>query len=264
LQQSEAYAYFFRVRWPHGFVCPRCSHFAYFMITSRAAPLYQCRRCRHQTSLTAGTAMERSRTSLAIWAQALDALSKTHGLNAVQLSKQIGVSHKTAWTMLRRIREAIGRAELDSKLRGRTYLGLMFLGTRNLQPFVSHPQEHAVLLGSNIDHATGAPAVLKMLVVPPERLVRKQVVQDAVSSFVETHVHSESEEVVLLRRFALTIFSPLRKCFLRASAWLNTLFHGLGRKYLQSYLNEFCFRYNVESQGASLRDSLISVCLGKV
>ena len=43
----------FRWRWPNGFVCPRCEHTGHWRHQSRA--LYQCRRCRHQVSLTAGT-----------------------------------------------------------------------------------------------------------------------------------------------------------------------------------------------------------------
>jgi len=204
--------------------------------------------------------MERSRTPLAKWAQAFEALATSQGLNAAQLSKRIGVSHKIAWTMLRRIREAIGRVEADIKLSGRTHLGLMFLGTRNLQPFVPHPQEHAVLLGASVDPRTGRQTAIKLRVVPSDLLIRKRIDQDALSNFIETHVHPGADEVVWLRRFAPSDRSPIRSCFRQTAKWLYDLFHGLGRKYLQSYLDEYCFRHNVRASGMELKRALLSAC----
>lgn len=258
---SDAYEYFFKVRWPDGFVCPRCGHSAYYSIFTRSAPLYQCRRCRQQTSLTAGTVMERSRTSLVKWALAFHAISQGSGLNAKQLALRIAVSHKVAWTMLRRIRDAIGRAEAASKLRGRALLGLMFLGTRNLQPFVPHPQEHAVMLGVTLDRTSDVPVILKLHAVSPEQMVRKQLLPEATLHLANTLAHPEACEIVWLKRFASPLFPKLRQWFLKAADWLYKLFHGLGRKYLQSYLDEYCFRYNVSAAGKDLKQAFLAACL---
>ena len=55
----------FRWRWPNGFVCPRCEHTGHWRHQSRA--LYQCRRCRHQDSLTAGTILANTKLPLRTW-----------------------------------------------------------------------------------------------------------------------------------------------------------------------------------------------------
>ncbi|MFC5403069.1 transposase, partial [Cohnella soli] len=51
----------FHSRWPGGFVCPRCGCGRYYSIRSRHIPLFECADCNTQTSLTAGTILERTR-----------------------------------------------------------------------------------------------------------------------------------------------------------------------------------------------------------
>ena len=55
----------FRWRWPNGFVCPRCEHTGHWRHQSRA--LYQCRGCRHQVSLTAGTILASTKLPRRTW-----------------------------------------------------------------------------------------------------------------------------------------------------------------------------------------------------
>ena len=72
LQFTEAFpteeacrSYLFSRRWPNGFACPRCGGREYYHISTR--DLYECRYCRYQASLTAGTIMEKTRTPLMAW-----------------------------------------------------------------------------------------------------------------------------------------------------------------------------------------------------
>ena len=55
----------FKLRWPQGFACPICGCQEYYHVTKRK--LYQCKKCKHQTFLTAGTVMHNTRTSLLLW-----------------------------------------------------------------------------------------------------------------------------------------------------------------------------------------------------
>ena len=263
MRGSDAYAFFFQIRWPNGFVCPRCGHNAAYTVATRSAPLYQCRHCRHQTTLTAGTVMERSRTPLAKWAFAFSILASTNGVNAVELSNRIGVSHKTAWNMLRKIREAIGRIESERKLEGIVQAGLLFLGARNVQPFVSHPQERAVLAGAAIDSESGQPAVFKLVAVSPRHLRGKRLTSEGVAHFSSTHIRTEASLFALLRMVDLHWRCPLKSQFWRASRWLNRHYRGIGTKYLQSYLNEYCFRYNAASNGQYLGEVLLDACVSR-
>ena len=69
----------FRWRWPNGFVCPRCEHTGHWRHQSRA--LYQCRRCRHQDSLTAGTILANTKLPLRTWFLAMYLMTQTKNGN---------------------------------------------------------------------------------------------------------------------------------------------------------------------------------------
>src|SRR3712207_1922555 len=100
-------------RWPDGFRCPRCGE------PDARAPagreLLQCRSCRHQTSVTAGTVLHRTHVPLRLWLAAAY-LVATHrpGSSAVRPRRQLGLSrYETAWTMLHKLRRAMLRPERD-------------------------------------------------------------------------------------------------------------------------------------------------------
>ena len=57
--------YLVESRWPDGYACPRCSHDEAYELTSR--PIFKCRKCSYQVSVTAGTVLHRTRLSLRDW-----------------------------------------------------------------------------------------------------------------------------------------------------------------------------------------------------
>lgn len=105
--------YLFRSRWPEGFACPKCRSPDAYGIESRG--LHQCRSCRYQVSLTAGTVLHRTRLPLRQWFWAAYLVTThTPGFSALQLQRQLGLSrYETAWTMLHKLRRAMIRPERD-------------------------------------------------------------------------------------------------------------------------------------------------------
>lgn len=87
------------LRWPDGFVCPHCGGRDYYELPKRY--LYQCKGCGYQASITAGTVMHGTRTSILKWFWAIFFMSTDkRGISALALSKKIEVSCWAAWTML--------------------------------------------------------------------------------------------------------------------------------------------------------------------
>lgn len=115
--ESACYDYLYYSKWPNGFLCPRCSHDQAVVMTTRRMPLYQCRCCHHQTTLTAGTIMEGSRTPLRKWLSAFFFLSIAEfGVNALQMQTLLQVTYKTAWSICQKIRQAISQFDADQPL----------------------------------------------------------------------------------------------------------------------------------------------------
>lgn len=101
--------YLERLRWPKEFICPKCGVIGAAVKTSRNRLV--CQSCKHQTSVTAGTIFDKTRTPLKIWlAAAWYVTSQKHGVSALGLQRVLGLgSYQTAWTMLHRFRRAMIR-----------------------------------------------------------------------------------------------------------------------------------------------------------
>lgn len=123
--QDSAIAFLEDARWPDGIMCAHCDSPDTTPIPSRRR--HQCNACRKQFSVRTNSVFERSRVGLHTWLQAIYLLqSARKGISSIQLGKEIGVTQKTAWFMLHRLREAMDVPVL--KLSGvvqvdETYLG---------------------------------------------------------------------------------------------------------------------------------------------
>jgi len=102
--EEDCEAYLASWRWPKGFECPKCSYRGAWRIARRR--LYQCKSCRHQTSVTAGTALHRSKLPLRIWFWAVFLVGRhKKGMSALQLQQDLGIgSYRTAWALMHKIR----------------------------------------------------------------------------------------------------------------------------------------------------------------
>jgi transposase-like protein len=91
--------------WPKGTTCPTCS--GQDRITPRKAGFYRCNKCQLDFTVRTGTIFERSHIPLHKWLYAMYLLvTARKGISSMQLAKEIGVTQKSAWFMLHRLREA--------------------------------------------------------------------------------------------------------------------------------------------------------------
>lgn len=119
--------YLFESRWPDGFACPRCGGGSVGEQPKRR--LWECRACGHQTSVTAGTVMHKTRTPLQVWFWAAYLVATHHpGISAVQLQRQLGIRrYETAWLILHKLRRAMVAPE-RSLLRGPVEVDEFYVG----------------------------------------------------------------------------------------------------------------------------------------
>jgi transposase-like protein len=95
------------LRWPHG---PRCPvRGTGDRITSRKDKSYRCNQCKEDFTVRTGTVFERSHIPLHKWLYAMYLLMTARkGISSMQLAKEIGITQKSAWFMLGRLRESCG------------------------------------------------------------------------------------------------------------------------------------------------------------
>lgn len=111
--EASCAAFLFKRRWPSGFVCPACGKSRAVPLKSRPR-LLECPGCGRQTSITAGTAMHRSKLPLMVWFWTTH-LMATHsnGMSARQLEDQLGVTCKTAWLLSQKLRQSMAGPNRD-------------------------------------------------------------------------------------------------------------------------------------------------------
>jgi len=248
-----------KTRWPNGFVCPRCKGRESVTITTRR--LEQCKACRRQTSLTAGTVLEGTRKPLRLWFLAIFFLGRHKtGISALQLQKDLGLgSYKTAWTWMHKLRSALSeRAEF--RLTGlveadETYVGSKGKpgsGGRALSPGKS-------AIAAMIEDRGERAGALRMAVVPNASQAelgpfvrgaidqaKAVVVSDDWKGYGDLAQHGadhcpivqgDPKNAAKLLPWSHIMFSNLK-------GWLRGTFHGVSPKHLHRYLQEFVYRTN--------------------
>jgi transposase-like protein len=270
--EEQCRQYLFETRWPEGFSCPRCNHGECFNVASRG--LYQCKACRYQASVTAGTIFDKTRTPLVKWFLAIYlSADDKRGISALALKSKIGVAYFTAWTMLQKIRHAMGEREGNHYLSGIVEMDEAFFG--------------APSVGGKRGRGTDKTPVLVSVSLSPEekpRMARMKVADAvdgaAVEDFLCDHVIKGSE----IRTDGLNIYNGVsgigythtRKIYDAKNQpehlhWLHIIvsnvksfidgtYHGLDIKHLQRYLDEFCYRFNRRWAENGLFSRLLFAC----
>jgi transposase-like protein len=113
--------------WPNGAVCPDCK--SERISTRKRVGFYHCNACNFDFTVRTGTIFERSKVPLHKWVYSMYLLvTARKGISSMQLAKEIGVTQKTAWFILGRLREACGGPEGPDKLRGVVEIDECFIG----------------------------------------------------------------------------------------------------------------------------------------
>ncbi|WP_197480013.1 transposase [Paenibacillus swuensis] len=235
-------------KWPNGFQCPRCACRHVTVITTRRLPLYECRGCKYQSSLLRGTVIEGSRTSLHKWFQALFLIgSPTCSINAVQLSKLISVTYKTAWLILHKLRHAIRHGDATKLLTGLVEVISSVYNPRDsfFRWTERKPKkhQHPVIVGAGF-YGGVSYVKFKQVYTSPQHRNRAMDHSDF-AHFLHEHVHSTVKFPFVHNQFNHHKASDtLNMISDSVTQRINQRYFGVSGKHLQAYLDETSFRLN--------------------
>lgn len=247
--------YIFDLRWPEGFICPRCGHREAWA-TQRG--LYRCRYCDVQTSVTAGTIFQDTRKPLRVWFRAIwYVVNQKNGVSALGLQRVLGLgSYHTAWTWLHKLRTAMVRPGRD-RLSGTVEIDETYIGGKK-----------PIYRGRG---AAGKALVLAVAQEDGKRIgrIRLKRVFDASAQSLVTAVQEFIEPGTVIRtdgwvgyaglsstgyihrviRKDADIGNNLLPLANRVTALLKRWLHGTHQgavhpSHLDYYLDEFTFRFN--------------------
>lgn len=252
-------------------------------------PLFECRHCRRQTSPIAGTVFEGSRTDLRKWFWAAFWMTRDGGITARRLAEKIGVTYKTAWTILHKLRRVMTAADADRKLAGRVRLfdgeyrphgyrrsgcrpaGYRRdeCGTRDGGPVCRavdgrvpsagyEPKAARVLIGWS-DDGTGKPVQFKLKEIGKTPFDPQWITNPEKEMFISRHVENGASLDIRVGRY---LSSKKKEGWLwweAAREWLRRTFGGIGEKHRQAYWEEFAYRLNATCEGKEPFEELIRI-----
>jgi transposase len=260
-------------RWPDGLIpCGECvKYHKHHRVTGR--PAYACDYCGSMVSPMAGTIFHKSSTSLRTWFYAMYLMSATRcGISAKQIQRETGVTYKTAWRMFKQIRTLMSEEvslEGEAVEMDETYMG----GKRK------------VGRGRPAAHDTKKACVVGVV----ERTGRGRVVAIASTDATKETLHGIAKEYILPESTVYTDewhgytgldkmngyqhrrINHTQKVYVMGDIHTNTIegfwslikrgiggvYHSVSKKYLQTYLDEYSFRYNRRNSEQPMFTSLL-------
>jgi hypothetical protein len=188
---------------------------------------------------------------------------ETLQINATELCRLIQVTYKTGWLIMHKIRHAIGKADADVQLFGQVTVTSAVYGT---PPYsYSHnrlPQESPVLVGASMN-SQQEPQYVKIKLIPEEYLIEKHINRFGLEAYTEANIDKDAvPDFIIKQRYIPIKRKPVYSLFKESRKWINSTFRGLGRRHLQAYLNEFCFRLNMKLKNStSVFEELTRLCI---
>ena len=250
-------AYLARLRWPTGFCCPQCTTNGSWT-TTRC--LLMCRRCGYQASVTAGTIFHRTRLPLQDWFRAMWWMTgQKHQLSALGLQRLLGFgSYRTAWVWLQKLRRALVLPDWN-RLGGEVEVDEMHMENVEAGGGRWHQESKAlVAIAAQIDgKGIGRIRLRRIPAASPSQLVTfvKHVVEpgsivitDGWKGYAGLKQEGFKHRPRLINANSKTVSALLPRVHRVASLlrrWLMGTHQGaLSREQLDTYLEEFTFRFN--------------------
>jgi transposase-like protein len=260
--------------WPEGPTCPHCGNADQGKIRALQGKahrpgLYQCAECREQFTVTVKTVFERSKIPLTKWLAALFLMTASKkGVSAHQVHRMLGISYKSTWFMMHRLREAMRQGGLeplggDGKIveadetyfgkseemrvskqrKGRPYtkrgkfknnravVSLVERGgrVRSFHPAVADGASVAAIVNENIAREAH--------LMTDESRLYKSVGENFATHHTVTHSHGEYVRGIAHTNTIENYFSVFKR-------GMRGVYQHCSEKHLHRYLAEFDFRYN--------------------
>jgi len=281
---------FKEIRDKEGVICAHCGGLDHYW--KRDKWQYECKNCKTRTTLKSGTVLYYSKLPFRYWFVAMHLLTSTRkSFSALELQRQLGHKrYEPIWLMLHKIMDAMGKRDSRYTLSGEIELDEGFFSTEILTEEKDKP----------LKRGRGSQKKTKVLVMAESKEVKgkttkkgkpkkvghlkmqiiKDVKSETITSIVERDVLKESQvntddstsynkikEIVLdhkpqvIPKEKVGVVLPwVHIAISNAKRLLTDIHHDIKSEYLQSYLNEFCYKFNRRYFGESMFDRLLIAC----
>ena len=280
--EQSCITHFKKCREKEGLICKKCNSKDHYWLKNKNQ--WECKACKFRTTLRSGTIMHGSNLKLRIWYLAMAFMSfSKKGISAKELQRQLGYNrYDTIWLLMHKIRDAMGKRDNLYSLKDMVEFDEGYFEKATSEKVKlkrgrgSQRQKNVAVMGESIPltKENGStcryPGYFKMKVLTIHHKDEiNQVVQDNledksivfsdkstsyvnISNFVEAHLTEKSDKTTTketLKWVHIAISNAKRN--------LLGVYHKIKGKYLQAYLDEFCYKLNRRYFGERLFDRLV-------
>lgn len=287
--ENACLRYLEKIRWPNGFVCSQCSTAGEPFRFAARPKVLKCKACHQDSSVTAGTVMHRSKTDIHIWFWAIYLVAtQKPGVSALELQSRFGITrYETAYQLLHKLRGAMVRPGRDSiGAEWPLELDIIYVGGKYKSGVQGKTDQTPVVLAVEIRRKeVRNPKTKKIVKRALAGRIRLQALPDKSAASINKFARENIAPGATIISDDGTEFSnllalgfkhrpvPMRgdhekmdkylplisRVTTNLKTWIDGTFHGVRKKHLQAYLNEYMFRFNRRfHRGVSFR-SLISI-----
>jgi len=258
-----------------GVVCRRCGNKSHYWKRNREQ--WECKKCHHRTTLKSGTVMQSSKLPFQYWFIAMHLITSTKKtFSAKEVQCQIGHKrYEPIWAMMHKLRCVMGLRDDEYDLNGEVELDDGFFETVSITRDKSEPlkrgrgsqRQTAVLVSVESRPVEEVPVIkkhskqkkvrfLKMKAIDSlkkDYITQKvgemveagsKIVSDASTSYNGLKQDYELESKVINKNEINTILPWVHTAISNAKRLFLDVHHRIDDDFLQSYLNEFCFKFN--------------------
>lgn len=266
-----------KMRWPKGYSCPECGYNEYCVLKRRQ--LFQCNRCRHQTSLTAETIFAYTKLPLTTWFLAIYLVTQSKvSVSALSLKRTLGVSYNTALLMKHKIQQVMKERDDSKPLTNYVQLDDAYWGGKKRDGIRGRGATGKIpFIAAITTNKEGHPLQMRFSKV-------RSFSKAAITAWAQEHLHP----TCILVSDCLGCFNALGEKGWKHSAiktgggpesveipefkWVNTIianvkrslhgtFHAISKHHFSRYLAEFCYRFNRRFELTELIPRFVYVAL---
>jgi transposase-like protein len=246
--------YLFGLRWPHGFVCPRCAGKTVWQATRGRLV---CGDCRHQASVTAGTIFQDSHLPMTTWFRAMwYVTSQKNGVSALGIQRVLGLgSYKTAWALLHKLRRAMVRPGRD-RLHGIVEVDETYWGGEEEGAIGRLTEDKAIVAVAAEEDGKGIGRIRLRHIPDVTRTslhgfiaeaveVGSTVRTDGLNAYLGLNDYVHDRQVQRRQAEGDHLLPRVHRVVSLLKRWLLGTHQGaIGHEHLDYYLDEFTFRFN--------------------
>jgi len=250
----------FRQRWPTGFTCPSCKGKEYYEVKARK--LFQCTKCKRQTSLISGTIFDSTKLALTTWFLGIYLITQSKdGISSLNITRSLGISANAALRMKHKLQHVMKLQDDSQPLSGYIQIDDAYIGGKRRGGKRGRgAQGKTPIIAAMSTNEQGHPISMRLSEVAgftkseisnwafkylqPESVV----ISDGLNCFAGV------EEAGFLRNAIITGGGP-DSVNIPEFKWVNTMignvknairgtYHAISSKHVPRYLAEFCYRFN--------------------